>query len=203
MWQRVLSVRDRSWAWFKERAHGPHAFWWLMLLSFLEPLFSPIVPETLMVAMLLAGAERWKFYALMTTIASIAGGVVGYFIGALLYKSVGGFIIELYGLESYVTRAQELFNENIFTTMAFVTATPVPDKVFVFFAGFLGVNFLWYLFGYIAGRSARIFLIAWLLKTYGPRILDIADKYFGWLTLSVVALIVIAILLRVLHVSFL
>ena len=205
MWQQVLSVRNRSWAWFKARAESPHAFWWLMLLAFLEPLLSPIVPETLLVAMLLAGANRWKFYAFWMSVFSVLGGIVGYFLGAILFKSIGTLIIDFYALGPYVEKAQTLFSENVFTTMTIVTATPVPDKVFVFFAGFLGVSFWFYLLGYIFGRSARIFFVSWILQKFGPRMLAIADRYFAWV--STLFLILLALLILdafgVVHLSLL
>lgn len=194
MIDRVLSVRDRSWTWFKERADSKYAFWWLMLLAFLEPTISPIIPETLLAAMLLAGTHRWKFYAFWTTVSSIAGGVVGYGIGALFFKTIGETIINLYHLGPHMERAQTLFSENVFQTMFVVTSTPVPDKIFVFIAGVLGINFWLYFLGYCAGRGLRIFAIAWLLQKYGPKMLDITDRYLGWFSLAFLVLVSIALL---------
>lgn len=173
-------MRDRSWGWFKERADGPHAVFWLAFLAFLEPTISPIVPETLMVAMLLAKPARWFYLSMVASLASIAGGIFGYFLGAALYIGVGDLIINFYHLEAGIAHVQALFSDNVFWTMAFVTSTPVPDKIFVFIAGFLHINFWLYVGGYIVGRTVRIFVIAWLLERYGARALDVADRYAGW-----------------------
>lgn len=194
MLDRILSVRDRSWAWFKERADGPHAVFWLAFLAFLEPTFSPIVPETLMVAMLLANPARWAYLSMVASVASIAGGVFGYFLGAALYRGVGDFIVGLYGSGSWLDRVEVLFSDNVFWTMAFVTSTPVPDKIFVVIAGFLHINFALYLGGYIVGRSARIFAVGWLVKQYGARVLDIADRYAGWVATVFMAIVITAVL---------
>ena len=48
--------------------------------------------------MALARPERAWFYALLTTVTSVAGGLFGYFIGAFLYDSVGQWLFDLYGL---------------------------------------------------------------------------------------------------------
>jgi membrane protein YqaA with SNARE-associated domain len=177
MLDRILSVRNRSWEWFKQRADGPHAVFWLALLAFLEPTFSPIVPETLMVAMVLAQPNRWLYFSVVATAASIAGGIFGYVLGAALFQGVGDIVIAFYGLESWVARVHALFSQNVLGTMAFVTSTPVPDKIFVFLAGFLHINFILYLLGYVIGRSARIFAVGWIVKKFGPRALALADKY--------------------------
>lgn len=194
MLERILSVKTRSWAWFKERADGPHALLWLALLAFLEPTFSPIIPETLMVAMILARPARWAYFAGVAAIASIAGGIFGYFVGAALFAGVGNFVISLYHLEPWVSRVHELFSENIFTTMALVTFTPVPDKIFVFFAGFLHLSFPVYLAGYVVGRTARIFLVGWLLKRFGAHALALAEKYAVWAGALVMLGIVLVVL---------
>ena len=194
MLDRILSVRNRSWEWFKQRADGPHAVFWLAFLAFWEATFSPIIPETLMVAMVLAKPARWVYLSTIASIASIAGGIFGYFLGAALYRGVGDFIVGLYGSGSWLSRVDVLFSENVFWTMAFVTSTPVPDKVFVVIAGFLHINFALYLGGYILGRTARIFAVGWLVKQYGARVLDIADRYTAWVGAAFMLLVAIAIL---------
>lgn len=194
MLERILSVKTRSWAWFKERADGPHALFWLAVLAFLEPTFSPIIPETLMVAMILARPTRWAYFAAIAAAASIAGGVAGYLIGAALFAGVGDLIIGFYHLEPWMERARLLFSENVFTTMAVVTFTPVPDKIFVFLAGFLHISFPIYIGGYIVGRTARIFLVGWLLKRFGAHVLALADKYAAYVGVVVMVALVIVIL---------
>lgn len=193
MLDRILSVRNRSWAWFKERADGPHAVFWLALLAFLEPTFSPIIPETLMVAMLLANPARWVYLSAVATAASVAGGIVGYFLGSALYRGVGDLIISLYGSSEWIDKVYVLFSDNVFWTMAFVTSTPVPDKIFVIVAGFLHINFALYLGGYILGRSARIFAVGWLVNKFGAQALDIADRYIAWVAGAFMLLIVLVV----------
>jgi membrane protein YqaA with SNARE-associated domain len=189
----IAGVRDRSWGWFKERAHGKHAIFWLCFLAFVEAIISPIVPETLMVAMLLAGSARWRFYAAITSVASVAGGIAGYFIGLFLFQSIGEGLIALYGFESAFAEAKRLMSLHAFSSMFWVTFTPIPDKIFVLAAGFLSVSFLPYILGYIGGRTLRFFLVAYLVHRYGERVLALINRYFA--LLAVIALILIAVVL--------
>ncbi len=190
--EQIRGARDRSWRWFSERAHGKHALFWLALLSFVEPIVSPIVPETLMVAMLLAGSSRWRFYAAVTSFFSIAGGVVGYLTGFFLFKAIGQSLIAFYGFEATFLEAEQLMSQHAFSSMFWVTFTPIPDKVFVLAAGFLGVSFLPYLLGYIGGRTLRFFLVAYLVHRYGERVLALINRYFALLAL-IAGLLIVAV----------
>lgn len=189
----IKGARDRSWAWFKERAHGKHALFWLCVLAFSEAFISPIVPETLLVAMLLAGSERWRYFAAITSLASIAGGIAGYFIGLFLFQTVGQGLISFYGLEEGFAEAARIMSIHAFTSMFWVSFTPIPDKVFVLAAGFLAIPFIPYIFGYIFGRTLRFFLVAYLVHCYGMRVLALINRYFGWLAL--IAALFIAVMI--------
>lgn len=190
MLEYIASARDRSWGWFKERAHGKHAIFWLCFLAFTEAIVSPIVPETLMVAMLLAGSARWRFYAFITSVSSVAGGIAGYFIGLSLFQAVGEKLIAFYGFEEAFARAGELMSAHAFSSMFWVTFTPIPDKIFVLAAGFLSVSFLPYVLGYISGRVLRFYIVAYLVHRYGERVLSLINRYFALLALIAAVLII-------------
>ncbi len=194
MLERIISFRDKSWAWFSARAHGPHALFWLVILCLTEPIFSPIVPETLLVAMLLAGSVRWKFYAGLTSIASTVGGIAGYFVGALLFSSIGAYLIDLYNLQHAFTEAGRLLGEHIFITMFLVSFTPLPDKVFILAAGFLGAAFFPFAGGYIIGRTLRYYLVSYLVHRYGAAVLAIVNRYIAPIALVSAVIIFLLIL---------
>lgn len=193
--ERISLSGERSWEWFKQRAHGPHALWWLIGASLLEPIISPVVPETLLVAILLAGAKRWKFYTTVTAIASIVGGIIGYAIGALLFGAIGAWLLSIGGVESAFVSAQHLMQKHVFATMILASFTPLPDKAFVLAGGFLGVSFIPFILGYSLGRTVRFIIVAYLIKLYGDQIVATINKYFNLLALAaLVALALIALL---------
>ena len=188
--EHITTMRERSWAWFDARAHGTHAQAWLAITAFLEPTVSPIVPEALLAAILLSKSDRWVRYAVIASAASLAGGVFGYFIFGFLYDIFGTPIVGLYGLQEQMAQAQVLLAGSIFAIMLFATFTPVPDKALVMAAGGLGAPFIPFLFGYLAGRTARFFLVAYLVHRFGATILAVINRYFFYLALLVVLVFV-------------
>ncbi len=184
-----------AWEWFAARAHGPHALFWLTFISFLEPIVLPIVPESLMVAMIIAGRERWKKYAAITTIASTLGGLAGYFIGLFLLREFGAPFIAHYGLRHWFRTAHHLLAGNVFAVMLFVTFTPVPDKAFVILSGFFHVPLLPYLAGFFLGRALRFGFVAYAVQRFGGRVFKAVHQYF-----EIVAVVVaLALLYAALH----
>src|SRR5262249_61067887 len=92
----------RVYDWCIDAAGKPHASWIMGALSFGESSILPIPPDVMMIPMSLARPDKAWFYATLCTLTSVAGGVLGYFIGALLYDSVGLWLMKLYGLPNQV-----------------------------------------------------------------------------------------------------
>jgi len=88
----------RIYDWCIDAAHKPYAMWILAAVSFAESSFFPVPPDIMLLPMSLAQPKRAWWFAAVCTIASVAGGVLGYAIGALLYDSLGHWLITLYGL---------------------------------------------------------------------------------------------------------
>lgn len=190
IFEHITTMRERSWAWFDARAHGTHAQSWLAAASFFEPIVSPVVPEALLAAMLLSNSSRWVRYATIGAVASLLGGVLGYFLFGFLYDIFGAPIVAFYGIEGQMLEAKTLLAGSIFMVMLFATFTPVPDKALVIAAGVLGAPFVPYLFGYLFGRSARFFLVAYLVHRFGAAILALINRYFFYLALLVLLIFV-------------
>ena len=87
----------RLYQWCINAADKPHATWLLGIVSFVESSFFPIPPDAMLIPMSLARPQRAWFYATMCTLTSVAGGLLGYFIGAVLYDTAGVWLIHLYG----------------------------------------------------------------------------------------------------------
>ena len=87
----------RLYDWCIAAADKPYATWLMGIVSFVESSFFPIPPDTMLIPMSLARPDRAWFYATVCTLTSVAGGVLGYFIGAVLYDSIGLWLIQLYG----------------------------------------------------------------------------------------------------------
>lgn len=192
----VLGTAGKSWAWFRQRAHGRYAQFWLAFFSFSESSFFPVSPDVLLIAILMAGANRWVYFATLTTVASVLGGIFGYIIGAVFYDTLGKAIIDFYGLEGEIARVRELFNGNVFWTIFLAAFTPIPYKVFVLAGGFFKINFLAFLIASTLGRGARFFLVAYLVRTYGERAVRLFFRYMTVATLLLLVLIGLYIFIK-------
>lgn len=188
MFSRLQFQTTKGWLWFKERAHGSHARAWLLFLSFSESSFLIIPPDFLLIPILLAGAQRWIYYAAITTIAAVAGAIFGYILGAFFLETIGIRLVEFYGIAEKVTAIGTLFNDNVFFVIFTAAFTPIPYKVFVLSAGFFKVNIFSFIIASILGRGLRYFAIAFLMKRYGEHITRLALRYFTLATFIAVAL---------------
>ena len=162
-----------------EHKHAPTA---LFGVSFAESSFFPLPPDLMLIPMVLAERlKAWRF-ALITTIASVLGGLFGYFIGAVLFETVGKPIVELYGLG----HKMDVFFENYKTygaVIVFVAGfTPIPYKVFTIASGVAGLSLPVFIVASLISRGARFFLVAGLLYLFGEQIRAFIVKYLGILT---------------------
>jgi len=182
----INTLKTSSRNWFTRRAHGRNAQRWLALLSFSEASFFPFPPDLLLIPILLASASRWVYYAFLTTLFSVLGGVAGYFIGAFFFEMIGTPVILFYGLEMEMIRVGEFFETNAFFAIFAAAFTPIPYKVFTLGAGFFSINFLVFIFASILGRGMRFFAISYAVSLFGDKIGNFVFKYFNILSLIVI-----------------
>jgi membrane protein YqaA with SNARE-associated domain len=180
----------RLYDWCIAAAGKPHASWTMGTVSFAESSFFPVPPDVMLIPMSLARPDRAWSYATLCTWTSVAGGVVGYLIGAVLYDSVGQWLIQLYGYGDKV----EAFREGYARWGALIILgkglTPIPYKIVTITSGFAGYNiFLFIVLSFIA-RGMRFYLVAFLLNRYGARARAIIEERLGfWVTVGTIALI--------------
>ncbi|MBL7045676.1 MAG: DedA family protein [Parcubacteria group bacterium] len=184
--------------WFKERAEGTGAKWWLAFLSFTESSFLFIPPDLLLVAILLVSSKRWAYYAFLTTVFAVLGAVFGYVIGASFYDVVGARVVDFYGLTDEFAKVGEQFNGNSALIVFIAAFTPIPYKVFVLAGGFFKINFVIFILASLVGRGLRYFLVAYLTHLYGERAISILKKHTRIVTIIAVAIIVVALFSAVL-----
>ncbi len=184
--ERLAGIRDRVWAWFVYHAEHRHALAWFALVAFLDGIFLPIAPEFFLVALMLAHPKKWREYLMVGISACALGAAVGYYIGFFLFHSFGLPILHLYHLEGAFHQARHLLQGHVFITMLCLMFLPLPDKVFIYAAGFLGVHFAPFITGYFLGRGIRMAIVAYLTGRYGRRALEILNRYLVWVALAVV-----------------
>jgi membrane protein YqaA with SNARE-associated domain len=169
----------RIYDWCVAAADKPYALWVLGAVSFAESSFFPVPPDIMLLPMSLARPKRAWLFAALCTAASVAGGVVGYGIGAVLYDSVGHWLIDLYGLGDKV----EAFRASYAQWGAWIIIgkglTPIPYKLVTITSGFAGYNIWLFVLCSIIARGGRFFAVAILLNRYGDTIRAEIEKRLG------------------------
>jgi membrane protein YqaA with SNARE-associated domain len=176
--------------WCIDAAGKPHAAWILVAVSFAESSFLPVPPDIMLIPMSLARPDRaWRFAALCT-LASVAGGMLGYFIGAVLYDSVGLWLIRLYGYGDKVEAFREAYAQYGALIILIKGLTPIPYKLVTIASGFAGYNFAAFVGLSLLTRGVRFFAESFLLRRYGPRARVMIEKRLGfWVTLGALVLV--------------
>jgi len=180
----------RLYQWVINLAERPSASWALAGVSFAESSFFPVPPDIMLVPMCVARPERAWWYAFICTIASVLGGLFGYAIGALLYESVGLFLIQLYGYGQKVEAFSQAYAQYGHWIILIKGLTPIPFKVVTITSGFAHYSLFWFIVLSLITRGARFFLVAGLLYWIGPPARTFIEKRLGLVTAVFAALIV-------------
>ena len=175
--------------WTLELANNPRAIWLLGFVSFIEAIFFPIPPDILLIPMILANIKKAWFYAFVTTITSVTGGLVGYAVGFLAYSEIAEPLLISLGKQSAMILFSNSINENGFLIVLTAGISPIPFKVVSIMSGFTQMPILVFLVSAVLGRAIRFFIVATLLKYYGETIKSFIETYLGWLFLFFMALI--------------
>ncbi len=171
--------------WMLEKAAGPAAVPVLAAVAFVESSFFPLPPDLMLIPMCLAARRRAFMFALVCSLASVAGGLLGYGIGSLLYETAGRWILDFYGdADVLYARFQEAFQAQGFWLVAMAGFTPFPFKVITISSGVAGLNLPLFLLACFVSRAGRFFLEAALLYMFGEKIRSLIERYFGLLTVA-------------------
>ncbi|RYD66819.1 MAG: DedA family protein [Sphingomonadales bacterium] len=173
--------------WVLRMAHHRHALRSLAAVSFAESSFFPIPPDVMMVPMVLARREQAYLIATVCTVASVLGGIFGYFIGYYLMESIGQWLIQLYHMESRIETLRHGYEQYGAAIILLKGLTPIPFKLVTIASGLFHFNFALFVILATITRAARFFIIAALLKRYGEPVQAFIEKrlnLFAWLFLA-------------------
>ncbi|MEN8261154.1 MAG: YqaA family protein [Pseudomonadota bacterium] len=175
-----------------EWARHEYAVWYLAILSFAESSFFPIPPDVMLAPMSLARPHKATIFALLTTSASVLGGIFGYAIGFFAFETIHPWLQETSYWGEYVM-ASQWFDKWGFWAVFVAGFSPIPYKVFTISAGALEMTFPPFVIASFIGRGARFFLLALLLARGGKRLESMLQTYINRIGWSVVALTVVGI----------
>lgn len=170
-------------------ARHQYATYWLALVSFTESSFFLIPPDVMLAPMTLAQPAKAWFYAGLTTLSSVLGGLLGYLIGLYAFQWVEPWLIDLGYMPSYQL-AQQWFLDWGFWAILLAGFTPIPYKVFTIAAGVATMPLLPFVVGSFVGRGGRFFLVAGLMRLGGEKL---EQKLAQWVDSIGWALVLIAV----------
>jgi len=185
-----MAVFTPLYDWCLGLARHRYASRYLAGLSFAESSFFPIPPDVMLAPMSMARPERAMFFAIITTLASVIGGLFGYLIGHFAFDLVEPWLHELGYWEKYL-QVRGWFDVWGFWAILVAGFSPIPYKVFTIAAGTLSMSLPLFIAGSFIGRGGRFFLVAGLLARGGPRMEAALRTYverIGW------ALVILAII---------
>jgi membrane protein YqaA with SNARE-associated domain len=166
-------------------AASPRAGWWLAGVAFAEASFFPIPPDALLIPMALARPERaWRF-ALICTIASVAGGALGYLIGYAVFNQLALPVLEFYGYGAKFAAFQEMYARWGVWVILIKGLTPIPYKIVTIASGAAKFNFWVFMAASAVTRGARFFIVATLLHFWGDKVKDFIERRLTLVTTGV------------------
>jgi membrane protein YqaA with SNARE-associated domain len=172
--------------WTLRLAHHRHAVRSMAAVSFAESSFFPIPPDVMLVPMVLANRDRAYWIATVCTVSSVAGGLLGYAIGAFLWDSVGQWLAQLYHLTDKMEGLKALYDQWGSLVILVKGLTPIPFKLVTIASGVFAFNFPLFVLLAAITRGFRFFLIAFLLKRFGEPVQAFIERrltVIGWVVL--------------------
>jgi len=157
-------------------------------LSFAESSFFPIPPDVMLAPMSLSQPQRAWFFAGLTTIASVAGGIAGYLIGLYFFDILQPYLHQ-WGYWDKFVQVRAWFDEWGFWAILIAGFSPIPYKLFTISAGVISMPFLPFVLASIVGRGARFYLVSGLMKWGGSAMEEKLHKYIdriGWLMIILI-----------------
>ena len=174
--------------------------YYLALVSFIESSFFPIPPDVMVIPMVIAKKNDFFKIFLITTIFSVLGGILGYFIGVFFFD-IGLQIMSFYGYEDKLTNLKnDLINSKSFYAwlgILFLAGfTPLPYKVFTIASGLIGFNFLIFVLISFISRGLRFFIVSYLSYKFGDLFTKLMDEHGSkWFTVIGILIVIIGIII--------
>ncbi len=180
--------------WTLHWAATPHALPALLLLSFTSSSFFPISPDVLLLALCFSQPKKWMHLAAWCTVASVLGGILGYYIGWGLWDAVGEPLVKAYQGEEVIEKVKVWYDEFGFLGILTAAITPVPYKVFTIASGLMHFDLIQFTIASVIGRGIRYFAIAGLIRWLGSKVKPFLEKHFELAATLMVVLGILGIL---------
>ncbi len=168
----------------------PGGIWVLFWVAVVESSVFPIPPDVFLMALAIAVPAKAFIFALVCTVGSVLGGMLGYGLGYFFMDLVGHRIIEIYGMADQFGQVQALYQQYDAWAVGAAGFTPLPYKLFTLTAGAFELNFATFSLASLISRGARFFMVAAFIYYFGPAIRGFIERYFNLLTIVFLVLLI-------------
>lgn len=186
----MKTVIRRLYDWALRLAAHKQAAWWLAAVSFIESSVFPLPPDAVLIPMCIANRKRAFLYATICTVASVLGGLLGYYIGYAFYEALGAKIIAFYGMEMKFAALQLKYDVWGGWIIFAKGLTPIPYKILTILSGVLHLSLGTFIIASIFSRAIRFFLVAGLLWKFGAPIQAFIEKRLMLVTIGFLLLLI-------------
>ncbi|MEN8837499.1 MAG: YqaA family protein [Celeribacter marinus] len=169
----------RLYQWTLRLAQSPNALWALAIVAFIESSVFPIPPDILMIPLIIARPREAFKIAGIATVASVLGGMLGYWIGFGAFETIGRPVLEFYGKDAYFDEFAVTYNEYGAWAVLIAGVTPFPYKVITILSGTTQLSLPVFVAASIVARSLRFFIVATLLWKFGEPIRVFIERRLG------------------------
>jgi membrane protein YqaA with SNARE-associated domain len=181
----------RLYDWTISWAHRPEGAWALFFIAVIESSVFPVPPDVLLMALCVGAVKKSFRFALVCSVGSVLGGMIGYGIGFWGYELVGRPIVDFYQGQEVMEKVRALYDQHGFLGILIAAITPIPYKVFTIASGLFEYNFVSFVLASVIGRSFRFFAVAAILYKFGPPVKALIERYFDWFAWAFMALLIL------------
>ena len=192
---RITRTFERVCQWvlgWADRPSGPAV---LVLLAVLEATVFPAPTEAMLIALALGRPRRAWWLGALAAGGSVAGGLAGYWMGAVFFERFGQSLLASYGLLEHLDAVVSVYRENVFLALATSGYTPIPYLLFTMTGGAFEIPLLTFVTGSLVGRSLKYLPLVVLVYFFGPRVRRILDRYAASVAAVLVAVLIRAVLI--------
>jgi len=182
----------RLYDWTMSLAGRESAEIWLAVIAFIESSIFLVPADVLFVPMGIARPQRAYRYAAIATVASVLGGIAGWFLGHFAYETIAVPVLQFYGkLDTFEALRHSASPDWVLLLLVTSGLAHLPPiKVVTILSGAVGVNLWLFIVSAIVARGARFFLIAWILRRYGESVRHFIEKRLSLITGVVAAVLI-------------
>ena len=171
----------RLYQWTVSWADRPGGTYALFFIALAESSFFPIPPDILLIALCFGARQKWAKYAFVCTLGSVLGGILGWSIGWGLRETVAMPLLGMFDPSGHTQeKIQVWYNAYGFWGILIAAITPIPYKVFTVFSGMMNYNLPMLVLASILGRGFRFYVVAGMIRTFGPTVKPFIEKNLEW-----------------------